>query len=105
MAQGPRVPLTEDQDAVGEFGSDCRYESFGEAVGPDPTKPWTPPAPTLKAQVAENVHALAAASADSIVFHGTDSAPDPRPSPGGRAPGAVTRSPGCREKPRVRDLW
>jgi hypothetical protein len=29
---GPQVPLTEDQDAVGEFGSGGQYESFGEAV-------------------------------------------------------------------------
>jgi hypothetical protein len=29
---GPQVPLTEDQDAVGEFGSGCQDESFGEAV-------------------------------------------------------------------------
>jgi hypothetical protein len=28
----PQVPLTEDQDAVGEFGSGREYESFGEAV-------------------------------------------------------------------------
>jgi hypothetical protein len=29
---GPQVPLTEDQDAVGEFGSGRQHESFGEAV-------------------------------------------------------------------------
>jgi hypothetical protein len=29
---GPHVPLTEDQDAVGEFGSGCPYKSLGEAV-------------------------------------------------------------------------
>jgi hypothetical protein len=29
---GPQVPFTEDQGAVGEFGSGCQYESFGEAV-------------------------------------------------------------------------
>ena len=29
---GPQVPLSEDQDAVGEFGSGREYESFGEAV-------------------------------------------------------------------------
>ena len=29
---GPQVPLAEDQDAVGEFGSGCADESFGEAV-------------------------------------------------------------------------
>jgi hypothetical protein len=29
---GPQVPFTEDQDAVGEFGSGGQYESFGEAV-------------------------------------------------------------------------
>ena len=29
---GPQVPFTEDQDAVGEFGSDGQDESFGEAV-------------------------------------------------------------------------
>jgi hypothetical protein len=28
---GPQLPFTEDQDAVGEFGSGCLYESFGEA--------------------------------------------------------------------------
>ena len=26
---GPQVPLTEEQDAVSEFGSGCQYESFG----------------------------------------------------------------------------
>jgi hypothetical protein len=34
---GPQVPLTEDQDPVGEFGSGGQHESFGEAV-----RPWTP---------------------------------------------------------------
>ena len=29
---GPQVPLTEDQDPVGEFGSGGQHESFGEAV-------------------------------------------------------------------------
>src|ERR1700716_2207478 len=29
---GPQVPLAEDQDAIGEFGSDGQNESFGEAV-------------------------------------------------------------------------
>jgi hypothetical protein len=29
---GPQVPLAEDQDAVGEFGSGGQHESFGEAV-------------------------------------------------------------------------
>src|SRR5262245_22751295 len=29
---GPQVPFTEDQDAVGEFGSDGQDESFGKAV-------------------------------------------------------------------------
>jgi hypothetical protein len=29
---GPQVPLTEDQDAVGEFGSGGQDESFGEGV-------------------------------------------------------------------------
>jgi len=29
---GPPVALTEDQDAVGEFGSGCEHESFGEEV-------------------------------------------------------------------------
>ena len=29
---GPQVPFTEDQDAVGEFGSGGQDESFGEAV-------------------------------------------------------------------------
>jgi hypothetical protein len=28
----PQLPLAEDQDAVGEFGSGRKYESFGEAV-------------------------------------------------------------------------
>jgi hypothetical protein len=28
----PQVPLAEDQDAVGEFGSGREYDSFGEAV-------------------------------------------------------------------------
>ena len=28
----PQVSLAEDQDAVGEFGSDGQHESFGEAV-------------------------------------------------------------------------
>ena len=27
----PQVPSTEDQDAVGELGSDGQHESFGEA--------------------------------------------------------------------------
>jgi hypothetical protein len=31
---GPQVPLAEDQDAVGEFGSGGQDESFGEAVRP-----------------------------------------------------------------------
>ena len=31
---GPQVPVTEDQDAVGEFGSGGQDESFGEAVRP-----------------------------------------------------------------------
>src|SRR5687768_8918954 len=31
---GPEVPLAEDQDSVGEFGSGCQHESFGEAVRP-----------------------------------------------------------------------
>ena len=31
---GPQVPLAEDQDAVGEFGSDGQHEAFGEAVRP-----------------------------------------------------------------------
>jgi hypothetical protein len=30
---GAQVPLTEDQDAIGEFGSGGQHESFGEAVG------------------------------------------------------------------------
>jgi hypothetical protein len=30
----PQVPFTEDQDAVGELGSDGQHESFGEAVRP-----------------------------------------------------------------------
>jgi hypothetical protein len=29
---GPQVPLSEDQDAVGEFSSGRQYESFSEAV-------------------------------------------------------------------------
>ena len=29
---GPQVPLTEDQDAVGEFGSGGQDEAFGVAV-------------------------------------------------------------------------
>jgi hypothetical protein len=29
---GPQVPFTEDQDAVGEFGSGCQRESLGRAV-------------------------------------------------------------------------
>src|SRR5918994_561913 len=29
---GPQVPLAEDQNAVGEFGSDGQDEPFGEAV-------------------------------------------------------------------------
>src|SRR3979490_2656859 len=29
---GPQVPLAEDQDAIGEFGSDGQNESFGEGV-------------------------------------------------------------------------
>jgi hypothetical protein len=29
---GPQVPFTEDQDAVGELGSGGQDESFGEAV-------------------------------------------------------------------------
>jgi len=31
---GPQVPLAEDQDAVGEFGSGGQHEAFGEAVRP-----------------------------------------------------------------------
>ena len=31
---GPQVPLAEDQDAVGELGSDGPDEAFGEAVRP-----------------------------------------------------------------------
>jgi hypothetical protein len=31
---GPQVPFTEDQDAVGELGSGGQYESFGETVRP-----------------------------------------------------------------------
>jgi hypothetical protein len=31
---GPQVPLAEDQDAVGEFGSGGQDEAFGEAVRP-----------------------------------------------------------------------
>ena len=31
---GPQVPLTEDQDPVGDFGPDGQHESFGEAVRP-----------------------------------------------------------------------
>jgi hypothetical protein len=31
---GPQVPLTEDQNAVGELGSDGQYESFSETVRP-----------------------------------------------------------------------
>jgi hypothetical protein len=29
---GPQVPLAEDQDAVGEFGSDGQDESFGKSL-------------------------------------------------------------------------
>jgi hypothetical protein len=29
---GPQVPFAEDQDAVGQLGSDGQDESFGEAV-------------------------------------------------------------------------
>jgi hypothetical protein len=32
VEDGPQVPLTEDQDAVCEFGSGGQDESFGEAV-------------------------------------------------------------------------
>ena len=31
---GLQVPLAEDQDAVGEFGSGGQHEAFGEAVRP-----------------------------------------------------------------------
>ena len=31
---GPQVSFAEDQDAVGEFGSNGQDESFGEAVRP-----------------------------------------------------------------------
>jgi hypothetical protein len=31
---GPQVPFTEDQDAVGEFGTDGQDEAFGEAIRP-----------------------------------------------------------------------
>lgn len=33
-----QVPLTEDQYAVGEFGSDRAYEPFGETVRPRTTR-------------------------------------------------------------------
>ena len=33
-----QVPLVEDQHAVGEFGSDCTHESFGETVRPRTTR-------------------------------------------------------------------
>ncbi len=29
---GPQVPFTEEQDAVGELGAGCQHESFGEPV-------------------------------------------------------------------------
>jgi hypothetical protein len=29
---GPQVPLTEDKDAIGQFGPGGQHESFGEAV-------------------------------------------------------------------------
>jgi hypothetical protein len=32
------VPLIEDQDTVGEFGSDSAHEPFGEAVRPQATR-------------------------------------------------------------------
>jgi hypothetical protein len=31
---GPQVPFTKDQDAVGELGADGQNEAFGEAVQP-----------------------------------------------------------------------
>ena len=31
---GPQVPVPEDQDAVGDFGTDGQDEAFGEAVRP-----------------------------------------------------------------------
>jgi hypothetical protein len=31
---GSQMPFAEDQDAVGQFGSDGQHEAFGEAVRP-----------------------------------------------------------------------